>query len=103
MHEARSGIDYVSTLPSTGSVAVRPLSRDRTRLFHAGAASVMLIAVPIGFRHFFFHGTAYPGVVARSIDRWYVIGYGVLASTQLLVIQFARTRVWDQFASFLLR
>ena len=41
--------------------------------------------------------------VARTIDRWYVIGYGVLASTQLLTIQFARTRAWDQFASFLLR
>jgi hypothetical protein len=41
--------------------------------------------------------------VTRSIDRPYVIGYGVLASTQLLMIQFARTRVWDEFASFLLR
>jgi hypothetical protein len=30
--------------------------------------------------------------VARTIDGWYVIGYDVLASTQLLTIQFARTR-----------
>jgi hypothetical protein len=41
--------------------------------------------------------------VAGTIDRWYAIGYGVLASTQLSMIQFARTRVWDQVASFLLR
>jgi hypothetical protein len=39
---------------------------------------------------------------ARSIDRPYTIGYGVLAFTQLLTIQFARTAMWDQFASFLL-
>jgi hypothetical protein len=41
--------------------------------------------------------------VAKTVDRWYVVGYSVLASTQLLTIQFARTRAWDQFASFLLR
>ena len=41
--------------------------------------------------------------IAKTVDRCYVIGYGVLASTQLLTIQFARTRAWDQIASFLLR
>ena len=41
--------------------------------------------------------------VTRTIDGWYAIGYGVLASTQLVTIQFARTRVWDQLATFLLR
>jgi hypothetical protein len=41
--------------------------------------------------------------IGRTVDRWYAIGYCVLAATQLLTIQFARTRAWDQFASFLLR
>jgi len=41
--------------------------------------------------------------VTRTIDGWYAIGYGVLASTQLLTIQFARTRAWDELASVLLR
>jgi hypothetical protein len=41
--------------------------------------------------------------VTRTIDRWYAIGYAVLASTQLLTIQFARTRVWDELARVLLR
>jgi hypothetical protein len=40
---------------------------------------------------------------AATGRRWYVIGYGVLAATQLLIIGFARTSVWDQFATFLLR
>lgn len=40
--------------------------------------------------------------LSRTIDRPYAIGYGVLASTQLLTIQFARTAMWDQFASSLL-
>jgi hypothetical protein len=40
--------------------------------------------------------------LSRTMDRAYVIGYGVLASTQLLMIQLARTAMWDQFASFLL-
>jgi hypothetical protein len=33
----------------------------------------------------------------------YVIGYGVLAATQLLIIGLARTNAWDTFATFLLR
>ena len=40
---------------------------------------------------------------SRTLDRAYAIGYGVLVSTQLLVIQFARTPMWDQFASYLLQ
>ena len=41
--------------------------------------------------------------LSGTFDRAYAIGYGVLASTQLLMIQFARTAMWDRFASFLLR
>ena len=41
--------------------------------------------------------------LSRTIDRAYAIGYVVLASTQLLAIQFARTAMWDRFASFLLQ
>lgn len=41
--------------------------------------------------------------LCKTIDRAYAIGYGVLAFMQLLVIQFARTAMWDRFASFLLR
>jgi hypothetical protein len=41
--------------------------------------------------------------VAATGARSYVIGYGVLAATQLLIIGFARTSVWDTFATFLLR
>jgi hypothetical protein len=41
--------------------------------------------------------------LSRTVDRAYAIGYGVLAVTQLLTIQFARTGTWDQFASFLLQ
>jgi len=40
--------------------------------------------------------------LSRSIDRPYAIGYGVLAFTQLLAIQFARTAIRDRFAGFLL-
>lgn len=41
--------------------------------------------------------------LSKTLDWAYALGYGVLASTQLLVIQFARTRMWDQIASFLLQ
>jgi hypothetical protein len=40
--------------------------------------------------------------LSGTIDRAYAIGYGVLASTNLLTIQFARTATWDRFARFLL-
>jgi hypothetical protein len=41
--------------------------------------------------------------LSGTIDRTYTMGYGVLACTQLLIMQLARTPMWDQFASFLLR
>jgi hypothetical protein len=42
-------------------------------------------------------------VLSRTIDRPYAIGYAVLAFTQLLTIQLARTAMWDRLATLLLR
>ncbi|MEC4749794.1 hypothetical protein [Methylomicrobium sp. Wu6] len=42
-------------------------------------------------------------LLTRSADRWYATGYAVLALISVLIMRIARTDVWDQFASFLLR
>ena len=55
-------MNHPSALPSSyRAQPARSRRGNRTRLFYAGAACVMLIAVLIGFRHFFLQGRAHPG------------------------------------------
>jgi len=53
-------------------------------MFYVGAASIMLLAVLIGFRHFFFYGQAHPGREITPPIRTLVIVHGISLTAWVL-------------------
>jgi hypothetical protein len=70
---------------NTKIVAARSWSRNRTHLFYTGAACVMLIAVLIGFRHFFLQGMAHPGREITPQIRTLIVVHGISMAGWVLV------------------
>lgn len=62
-----------------------PIVRDRTRLFYAGAACLMLLVMLVGFRHFYLEGRAHPGRELTPPIRTTIIVHGVSMSAWVLL------------------
>ena len=60
--------------------------RDRAKYFYAGAAILLLVLTVIGFRHFFFHGGAYPGRPLTPPIRGRLIQHGVAMSAWIILL-----------------
>jgi hypothetical protein len=74
------------TLPSDIHQANQSTSRDRARLFYAGAAALLLAVMFIGFQQFYLHGRAFPDRPLTPAIRTLVIAHGIAMSLWMMLL-----------------
>jgi hypothetical protein len=82
-------MNATQTLPSDISHLKRSASPNRTRLFYAGAAVLLLVLMFLGFQQFFLHGRAFPNRPLTPAIRALLIAHGIAMSlwVMLLLVQ----------------
>jgi hypothetical protein len=73
-------------LPSDIYQARRSASLDRARLFYAGAASLLLVLMFLGFQQFYLHGRAFPNRPLMPAIRTLVIVHGIAMSLWVILL-----------------
>jgi hypothetical protein len=74
------------TLPSDIHQADQSTSRDRARLFYAGAAALLLAVMFIGFQQFYLHWRAFPDRPLTPVIRTLVIAHGIAMSLWMMLL-----------------